>query len=76
MRFWKRLNPDGTTRTVESYSHDTDVAGAREIDKAEYDAFFAALPPPPAPIDWRARFAAASTAVAKLDVLAERLGLK
>ena len=50
MRYWKRINPDGTTRTVESYSHDLDVGGAIEISGAEFEAFIASLPPPPDPV--------------------------
>ena len=44
MRFWKRLNPDGTTRTVESYSHDYHVVGATEILDLEFDEFIDKLP--------------------------------
>jgi len=43
MRFWKRVENDKTT-TVESYSHDLDIAGAIEIDKQEFDEFVASLP--------------------------------
>ena len=46
MRFWKRLNSDGGTRTVESYSHDLVVAGATEIKEKEYNAFIKSLPAP------------------------------
>lgn len=49
MRYWKRTKPDGTIRTVESYSHDDDVEGAIEITEIEFQAYLAALPP--APID-------------------------
>ncbi len=51
MRYWKRTNTNGTTRTVESYSHGLDVAGAIEITKETFDAFIApilAQPPDPA----------------------------
>ena len=44
MRYWKRLNIDGTTRTVESYSHNLEVGGAVEIPKQEFDAFVASMP--------------------------------
>ena len=44
MRYWKRLNIDNSISTVESYSHDLDVAGAVEIDEAEFDAYIASLP--------------------------------
>lgn len=44
MRYWKRVQ-GGITTAVESYSHDLDVEGAIEIDKAEFDAYIASLPP-------------------------------
>lgn len=46
MRYWKRTNPDGTTNTVESYSHNLDVEGAIEITKQEFDDFIASIPVP------------------------------
>lgn len=46
VQYWKRLNPDGSTRTVESYSHHLDVKGAVEITKQEFDEFWALLPSP------------------------------
>ena len=52
MRYWKRVNQDGNTTTVESYSHSLDVAGAIEILQEEYDEYIASLPlmPPPEPV--------------------------
>jgi len=51
MRCWKRLNTDGTTSTVESYSHDLNIEGAVEISEAEFDEFIASLPLlPPEPV--------------------------
>jgi hypothetical protein len=44
MRYWKRLNSDSSTNTVESYSHDFEVEGAVEISKAEFDTFVSSLP--------------------------------
>jgi len=41
MRYWKRINLDGTIRTVESYSHNLDIEGAIEITKDEFDAYIA-----------------------------------
>ena len=49
MRYWKRVDAQGRTTTVEWYDYDLDVEGAIEIDKAEYDAYIASLPPPPLP---------------------------
>lgn len=52
MRYWKRVNTKGETTTVESYSHDLEVTGAVEIDKAEHDIFIDSLPKIP-PIQTR-----------------------
>jgi hypothetical protein len=51
MRYWKRVDSQGNTTTVESYSHDLDIKGAIEIGEAEFDACIASLPPviPPEP---------------------------
>jgi len=73
MRYFKRVE-EGLTTTVESYSHNAPVAGAVEIDKTEFDAFIAAIPKP-VQRDWKAEYAAATSA-GKLNLIAERLGLK
>jgi len=44
MRYWKRLNPDGSINTVESYSHNLDVGGAIEITEQEFNSYMASLP--------------------------------
>ena len=44
MRYWKRVDGEGNTTTVESYSHPLDVEGAVEIDEEEYEAFIASMP--------------------------------
>ncbi len=46
MRYWKRVDKDGNTTTVESYSHNLDVEGALEITKEECGEFIASLPKP------------------------------
>ena len=46
MRYYKRVDGNGKTLTVEAYSHALPVAGAVEIDKTGHDAFIAALPVP------------------------------
>lgn len=76
MRYYKRVGADGKTTTVESYSHDSPVKGAIEIDQEEFDAFKASLPPPPAPIDWAAEWKKAKTSNEQIKVLARRLGLE
>ncbi|GAH90327.1 unnamed protein product [marine sediment metagenome] len=57
MKYWKRIDDEGNTTTVESYSHKAEVAGAIKITKKEYQAFIAALPvisPEPDPVElWR-----------------------
>ena len=51
MRFWKRVDKDGNTTTVESYSHNTKIKGAKEITEAEFNHFIDSLPiPEPKPI--------------------------
>lgn len=47
MRYFKRVNSQGKTTTVESYSHNKPVSGTIKITKAEFDSFIASLPPPP-----------------------------
>jgi hypothetical protein len=50
MKYWKRVNAQNITTTVESYSHDLDIAGAIKITKEEFDTFIASLPlPTPSP---------------------------
>ena len=44
MRYFKRVDWNGKTTTVESYSHQAPVVGAEEIDRAEHDLFMANLP--------------------------------
>ena len=46
MRYYKRVDGDGNTITVESYSHDKEVEGAIEIPELEYSNYIEALPPP------------------------------
>ena len=46
MRYYKRIDQNGKTTAVESYSHNLDVAGAIEINQAEYDAYLSSLPIP------------------------------
>lgn len=75
MKYYKRVDAQGKTTTVESYSHNSPVAGAVEIDQAEYDAFIASLPPAPPPPDWPALYAAASTDSNRLKIVAQKLGL-
>ena len=49
MRYWQRLNKDGSINTVESYSHDLDVEGAVEITEKRYLTFIKKLPVLPEP---------------------------
>ena len=43
MRYWKRLNSDGVTNTVESYSHKLDIEGATEIKEQDFNDYLASL---------------------------------
>lgn len=49
MEYWKKVNPDGTIRTVESHSHHHSVSDALKITEEEYSSFTASLPKPPPP---------------------------
>ncbi|MBA7536702.1 hypothetical protein ES705_28966 [subsurface metagenome] len=49
IKYWKRIDSEGNTTTVESYSHNLAVEGAVEIDKKEFDAFISSLPEPEPP---------------------------
>ena len=51
MRYWKRVDTQGNTTTVESYSHDLDIDGAIEITKKEFNDYITSLPVPiPQPV--------------------------
>ena len=51
MRYWKRVNAQGETTTVESYSHNLDIEKAIEISEKEFNDFIASLPVPiPMPV--------------------------
>jgi hypothetical protein len=44
MRYWKKLDLNGLTRTVESYSHNLDIKGAIKITENEFNQFIDSLP--------------------------------
>ena len=44
MRYWKRINAQGETTTVESYSHNLKIKDAIEIDGKEFTIFVTSLP--------------------------------
>lgn len=75
MKYYKRVDGQDKTTTVESYSHDAPVVGAVEISKAEYDAFIAALPPAPPPVDWGGLYLTAKSDRERVDILARKLGV-
>ena len=56
MKYWKRVDGEGKTTTVESYSHNLEIEGAVEITEGEFSAFIASLPPPPEPALMRDKF--------------------
>ena len=72
MRYWKRINSDNSTATVESYSHNQKIENAIEITQAEFEA---ALPEPPPLPNWRTLYATAHTDKERLTVIAQMLGL-
>ncbi len=46
MKFWKRVDGQNKTTTVESYSHDFEIEGAIEITEEEFNKFLQSLPAP------------------------------
>ncbi len=51
MKFWKRVDGQNNTTTVESYSHDLEIEGAIEITEEEFIQFIKSMPAPvPIPI--------------------------
>lgn len=44
--YYKRIDKDGNTTTVEGYSHNAPVKGAIPITKAEFDDFINSRPVP------------------------------
>jgi len=44
MRYWKRVDRDGNTTTVESYSHNLSIEGAIEISEQEFNDYINSLP--------------------------------
>ena len=46
MKYWKRIDLEGNTTTVESYSHELDVEGAIEITKQEFETYIRSLAVP------------------------------
>lgn len=49
MEYWKKVDAEGNTTTVESHSYPHIVPDAIQITKEEYDEFIASLPPPEPP---------------------------
>ena len=71
-KHWKLK--DGSS--VESHSDNVDISAyANPITKTEFDAFIAGLQDTTEP-DYKALYAAAATAADKIDVIAQKLGLK
>lgn len=75
MKYWKRINPDGSTATVESYLHNQEIKDAVEITQVEFETFIATLPEPPLLPDWPTLYATARTDKERLTVIAQMLGL-
>ena len=75
MRYWA-IKTNNLITSVESYSHNSDVADRVEITETEFNTFMSSLPPPPPPFDWKAAWLAADTVAEKLGVLARRAGME
>lgn len=76
MKYYKRIDRDGNTTTVESYNHDKPVKGALPISKAEFEAFIASLPTSEPSPDYKKLYNEAATDKARLDVIAKVTGLQ
>ena len=78
MRYWKRLNPDGVTNTVESYSHHKDIEGATEITEQDFNNYLASLPKrEPEPVrDLAAEITAQKAEIDELKARLNRAGVK
>ncbi len=76
MRYWKRVDTQGQTTTVQSYSHGLEIAGAVEISEQEFNDFIASLPQTAASTkSLKAEWQAATTLEEKLEILAKNLGI-
>lgn len=51
MKYYKRVDTNGKTTTVEAYSHDSPVKDAEPITQGEFESYLATLPQPPPPPD-------------------------
>jgi len=70
MDYWKFVDREEKTTSVESHSYTHKVPDAIQITKEEYDEFIASLPepiPPPKPIDLATEFEALKGRVAALE---------
>ena len=67
MRYWKRVNLDGSTRTVEAYSHNLDIEGAIEISKSEITEYLNSHPKPKPSISLMDRVRDLEAKVKKLE---------
>lgn len=69
MRYWKRVDANGETTTVEGYSHGLNIEGAIEITVEEYNKFISLLPvvKPTPPVNLVAEIADLKIRIAKFD---------
>lgn len=75
MKYWKGntgSKKEGQFGTMDDIGT---VPDSVECTKAEYDTYIALQPVPPAQKDYKAQFAAAPTDAAKMQVIANKLGL-
>lgn len=73
MRYWKRVDEDGNTTTVESYSHSLKIKGAVKITEQEFNDYLASLPEPLPPEPPRDLAAEIDELRARIDELRARL---
>ncbi len=75
MQYWKGLPGTAKEGLCGTMDDNGTVPDAEIATKADYDAYIASLPQPPAPKDYKALFQAAGTTDAKLQVIADMLSL-
>lgn len=70
MEYWKKVDQDGITTTVENHSNPHEVPDAIRTTKEEYDVFIASLPEPALPeptIDMKAEIKALKDRIDELE---------
>ncbi len=77
MKYYKRIDTNGNTTTVESYSHSLKIKGAVGITKEEFDEFITSLPvvEPEQPRDLETEIDEIKTKIADYDELKAKVAI-